>query len=188
MPPHRWHACDARVPLTLLLFTASALWACEPVSRPGDTSGVQTLGRWEWHGRLVVEPDAHVTLVRMRIDTGGPGPGADVLLARYDFNPTAAEGDEYALAVGLELGHVRDLRPGVGYPIGAPPAPIAASATVTCLCRPLKLDSLPGTFLLATRALRQLTGRLDATMYFAEWNDPSRHVTYYLHQRIDAIK
>jgi hypothetical protein len=174
--------------MTLSLLTASALWACELGSRPGDTGGVQTLGRWEWHGRLAVQPDPHLTLVRMRIDTSGPGPGEDVVLARYDFNPTPGVGDEYALTVGLELGHVRDLRPGVGYPIGAPPARIPAYATVTCLCRPLKLDSVRGTFLLATRGLRQLTGRMDATMFFAEWNDPSRHVAYHLHQRIDAIK
>jgi hypothetical protein len=59
---------------------------------------------------------------------------------------------------------------------------------VTCFCGPLKPDSVRGTFLLATRGLRQITGRVDATLYFAEWNDVTRHVTYSLHQRIDLVK
>ncbi len=71
---------------------------------------------------------------------------------------------------------------------GAGPGQIAAHATVACLCRPLRPDSVGGTYLLATRGLRQLTGRVDATLYFTEWNDTARHVTYSLHQRIDAIK
>ena len=156
------------------------------VSRPGDTQGAQSYGRWEWHARLAVEPDARLTLVRMRIDTARGG--GDVVLARYDFNPSAAEGDEYALTIGLELGRVRDLKANTSYTLGPPPGRIPAVATVACLCRPLKPDSVRGAFLLATRGLRQLTGRIDATLYFTEWNDSSRHVIYSLHQRIDAIK
>ncbi len=179
-------------PRALCLVAGLGLWACDGVSRAGDTTGVQTLGRWEWRGRLVVELDPRVTLVRLRIDTGGVGgvggAGGDVVLARYEFNPTAAVGDEYALALGLELGRVRDLRPGVSYAVGAPPGVIPAHATVTCLCRPLREDSIRGSFRLATRGLRQLTGRIDATVYLTEWNDPARHATYSLHQRIDAIK
>src|SRR2546430_11431367 len=53
------------------------------------------LARWEWHGRLVVEPDSALTLVRMAIDTAHGG--HDVGLARYDFNPAVGEGDEYSL-------------------------------------------------------------------------------------------
>jgi hypothetical protein len=40
----------------------------------------------------------------------------------------------------------------------------------------------------ATRGLRQITGRVDATLYFTEWSDASRHVTYPLHQRVDLVK
>jgi hypothetical protein len=36
--------------------------------------------------------------------------------------------------------------------------------------------------------MRQLTGRLDAAVYFTEWNNPARHATFALHQRFDAIK
>ncbi len=156
------------------------------VSRPDDTQGLQSLGRWEWHARVLAEPDPRLTLVRMRIDTTRGGD--DVILARYDFNPAAGEGDEYALTLGLELGRVRALQPDAPYTLGPPPARIPAVATVTCLCRPLRPDSVRGTFRLATRGLRQLSGRVDATLYFTEWNDSSRHVTYSLHQRIDAIK
>jgi hypothetical protein len=176
------------VALPLMLVSALGLGACDGASRPGDTQGVQTLGRWEWHARLVVAADRRVTLVRMRIDTSGPGPGQDVVLVRYDFNPSAAVGAEYALTLGLELGRVRALRPGVAYPIGRPPATIGAYATIACLCEPLRADSIRGTFLLVTRGMRQLTGRVDASVYFTEWNDPLRHATYALHQRLDAIK
>jgi len=178
-----FHASFARLFFTS--FFHAFLLSCD-VSRPGDTQAVQSYGRWEWHGRLAVEPDPRLTLVRMRIDTARGG--GDVVLARYDFNPSDAEGDEYALTIGLELGRVRDLNVNTPYPLGPPPARIAAFATVACLCRPLRPDSVRGAFLLATRGLRQLTGRIDATLYFTEWNDSSRHVIYSLHQRIDAIK
>jgi len=129
-----------------------------------------------------------VRCVRMRIDTRGPAAGGDVVHARYEFNPTAAVGDEYALSLGLELGRVRDLRPGVRYSVGSTRAVIPAHATVACMCRPLREDSIRGSFQLATRGLRQLTGRIDATVYLTEWNDAARHVAYSLNQRLDAIK
>lgn len=161
---------------------------CESGPRRHDTLAIQTLGRWEWHGRLVVQPDSHLTLMRMRIDTGGPAPSGDVALLRYDFNPAIGVGDEYTIAVGLDLGVARDLRPGVGYPIGPAPARIPAYATITCLCEPLRLDSARGMVTIATRGLRQLSGRVDAAFHFRVWNDSSRHVTYFLNQRFDAIK
>src|SRR5437773_7502765 len=160
--------------------------ACDGVSRPDDTLGLQSAARWEWHGRLVVEGDSTLTLVRMAIDTTHGG--GDVALARFDFNPAVGEGDEYSLTLALDLGRARDLRQNVPYPLGPPPARLPAYATVTCLCRPLKPDSVRGTFTLATRGLRQITGRVDATLYFTEWNDAARHVTYSLHQRIDLVK
>jgi len=160
--------------------------ACDGVSRPDDTLGLQSSAHWEWHGRLVVEPDSALTLVRMAIDTAHGG--HDVGLARYDFNPAVGEGDEYSITLGLDFGNVRDLRQNVPYALGPPPAHLLAYATVTCFCRPLKPDSVRGTFTLATRGLRQITGRVDATLYFTEWNDAARHVTYPLHQRIDLLK
>jgi len=169
-----------------LCVTLFLLAGCDPASRPGDTLGQQSLGRWEWHGRVLAEPDSLLTIARLRIDTTRGG--GDVVLARYDFNPAVGEGDEYSLTLGLDLGRARDLKQNTPYTLGAPPARILASATVACLCSPLKPDSVRGTFLLATRGLRQITGRVDATLYFTEWNDTSRHVTYALHQRIDAIK
>ena len=85
--------------------------ACDGVSRPDDTLGLQSAARWEWHGRLVVEGDSALTLVRMGIDTTHGG--GDVGLARYDFNPAVGEGDEYSLTLGLDLTNVRDLRQNV---------------------------------------------------------------------------
>src|SRR5438445_610783 len=69
--------------LCLMLLPLFCL-ACDGVSRPDDTLGLQSSARWEWHGRLVVEPDSALTLVRMAIDTAHGG--HDVGLARYDFN------------------------------------------------------------------------------------------------------
>src|SRR6266545_2671393 len=91
--------------------TLVLLAACDPVSRPDDTLGLQNVARWEWHGRLVVEGDSALTLVRMAIDTTHGG--GDVALARFDFNPAVGEGDEYSLTLadgGIEVesgeGHV----------------------------------------------------------------------------------
>jgi len=173
-------------PRRICLATLALLAACDPTSRPDDTLGLQNVARWEWHGRLVVEADSVLTLVRMAIDTTHGG--GDVALARFDFNPAVGEGDEYSITLALDLEHVRDLRQNVPYALGPPPARLPAYATVTCLCRPLKPDSVRGTFTLATRGLRQITGRVDATLYFTEWNDTARHVTYSLHQRIDLVK
>jgi len=171
---------------TLLLLAFLGPLSCDETSRRGDTTGVQSYGRWEWHARLVVAPDPTLTLVRMRIDTSRGG--GDVVLARYDFDPSVGVGDEYALTLGLDIGNVRALRPGAPVAIGAPSAPIPAFATVTCFCPPLRPDSVRGTLTLATRGLRQLTGRVDATLYFSRWDDSTRRTAYQLHQRIDAIK
>ena len=162
------------------------LGGCDPTSHPGDTRGYQSAARWEWHGRVSVRQDTALAITRLSLDTTAGG--GDVALARYDFNPAEGEGDEYSLTIALDLGHARDLRQNVPYPLGPPPARIPAYGTVTCFCGPLKPDSVRGAFLLATRGLRQITGRVDATLYFTEWNDAVRHVTYSLHQRIDLVK
>ena len=170
--------CSTLLPLSCL--------ACDGLSRLDDTLGLQSSGRWEWHGRLVVTRDSVLTLVRMAIDTTKGG--GDVGLARYDFNPAVGEGDEYSLTLALDLGRAHDLRQNVPYALGGADARIPAYATVTCLCHPLKPDSVRGTFRLGTRGLRQIAGRVDATLFFTEWNDPARHATYPLHQRIDLVK
>lgn len=165
-----------------------AVLACDEASRRGDTTAVQVFGKWEWRARIVVTADPSLTVARMRIDTTGRGPLGDVILARFDADPSPGLGDEYSLTVGLEFGNIRVLRQGLPYRLGAPPAPVTAYATVACLCEPLRADSVQGTFLLVTRGMRQITGRLDATVYFTEWNNAARHATFSLHQRIDAIK
>lgn len=160
--------------------------ACEAVPHQEDTQGVQHAARWEWHGRIVVAEDPTVTLARLSIDTTHGG--GDVGLARYDFAPAGGEGDAYAITLALDLAHVRELRQGVPYVLGGPDARVPAWGTVVCFCPPLRPDSVRGTFRLATRGLRQITGRVDATLYFTEWNAPRHHATYPLHQRIDLVK
>ncbi len=160
--------------------------ACDPTTRLGDTQGIQSAARWEWHGRVVVTQDPTLTLVRLALDTLHGGD--DVGLARYDFNPGVGAGGEYSITLALDLGRARELRQNVPYPLGPPGTRIPAYATVTCVCGPFKPDSVRGTFLMATRGMRQISGRVDATIYFTEWNDPTRRTTYSLHQRIDLVK
>ena len=161
------------------------LAACEILPRPGDTQGVQEAGRWDWYGRLSAETDDRYTLVRLRVDTTDQGSRHDILLARFDFDPSGAAGDEYALTIGLELGDARRLEANRPYRLGSD---IAAYGTVTCLCRPLRPDSVRGTYLMATRGTRQLAGRIDATLYFTAWDDAAVHATYRLRQRIHGVR
>ena len=65
---------------------------------------------------------------------------------------------------------------------------VPAYATVTCLCRPLRPDSVRGSYEMQTRGIRQLAGRIDATFYFTAWDDSSVHATYRLRQRIHGIR
>lgn len=176
------------VPRARLGVSCLVVWlaACDATTRPDDTLGIQSSARWEWHGRIVAERDAKLTIARLSVDTTRGG--GDVALARYDFNPGVGVGDEYSITLALDLGHAHDLRPNVPYALGPPPARIPAYATVTCFCRPLTPDSVRGTFLLATRGLRHIAGRVDATLYFTQWNDPARRATYSLRQRIDLVK
>lgn len=158
--------------------------ACDILPRAGDTDGTQRWGEWEQHGRLVVDTDRVYTLVRLRIDTAA-AERHDVVLARFDFDPSDALGDEYSLTVALDLGDTRRLSANHPYLLGDS---IPAHATVTCLCRPLKPDSVRGTYVMQTRGSRQLAGRIDATLYFTAWDDASKHGAYRLRQRIHGVR
>ena len=161
------------------------LTACEILPRAGDTQGVQQAGRWEQRARLTVERDPRYTLVHLRLDTAGVVDRHDVVLARFEFDPSEAEGDEYALTVALDVGDARRLAANHAYTLGDS---IPAYGTVTCLCRPLRPDSVRGTYTMQTRGSRQLAGRIDATFYFTAWADPGVHATYRLRQRIHGIR
>jgi hypothetical protein len=63
-----------------------------------------------------------------------------------------------------------------------------AYGTVTCLCRPLRPDSVRGTYTMTSRGSRQISGRIDATLYFTAWDDPTIHATYQLRQRIHGLR
>lgn len=169
----------------MILAIALSAAACELLPRAGDTQGVQEAGRWDWHGRLTAETDDRYTLVRLRVDTTDAGQRHDVLLARFDFDPSGGTGDEYALRIGLELGDARRLQANRPYRLGVE---IPATGTVTCLCRPLRPDSVRGTYVMATRGMRQLAGRIDATLYFTAWDDAGVHATYRLRQRIHGVR
>ena len=109
-----------------------------------------------------------------------------MLLARFEFDPTPGLGDEYALSIGLDLGNVRAREIGTPYPLGR--AGIPAYGTVTCLCRPLRPDSMEGSFMMLHRGIGQIYGRIDATLFFTAWDDSTRHVSYRLRQRVDGMR
>ena len=159
--------------------------ACDILPRPGDTQGVQEAGEWDQHGRIVVQQDPRYTLVNLRVDTNGVVERHDVVLARFDFDPSEAAGDEYSLSIALDLGDARARAANHLYSLGDS---IPAFATVTCLCRPLRADSVRGSYTIQTRGLRQIAGRIDATLYFTAWDDPKTHATYRLRQRIHGVR
>jgi len=162
----------------------ASLSACDILPRPGDTQGVQGAGRWDQHGRIVVDTDPQYTVVRLRVDTSGTE-RHDVILARYDFDPSEGVGDEYSLTVALDLGDARRLSANKPYSLGDS---IKAYATVSCLCTPLRPDSVRGTYTMQTRGQRQIAGRIDATLYFTAWNDSTQHAVYQLRQRIHGVR
>ena len=164
-----------------------AITACDLLPHPGDTDGVQRAAKWSANARIVVDTDPRYTIVRLRADSVVPD-GHDVLIARFDFDPAPGAGDEYSIGLALDFGRARDLRTETSYALGPPPGRIPAWATVGCLCRPLKPDSVRGTYVLSSRNLGQLTGRIDATLYFTAWADSGVHETYRLRQRIYAVK
>ena len=170
--------------LRILALIAGVTSACDILPRPGDTQGVQQAGRWEQHGRIIVAPDPRFTVVHLRVDTNVTE-RHDVLVARFDFDPSDALGDEYALTVALDLSDARRLSAGHRYPLGDS---IPAWGTVTCLCRPMRPDSVRGTYMMQTRGSRQIAGRIDATLYFTAWDDATRHTTYRLRQRIHGVR
>jgi len=170
----------------ILLLTFSG---CGFLPEKGDTEGDQQQAQWLTSARLVVDTDPTLTLVRLKSEpldsTHG---GHHLLLARYDFNPDPTIlGDEYSLHIALDLGDIRTVERGRAYPLG-PPGRIPAYATVSCLCSPLRPDSVRGTFTIVQRGLAQIIGRVDATLFFTEWSDSTKHATYRLRQRIDGLR
>jgi hypothetical protein len=173
-------------------FCAVALGAvvgasCDLGPRPGDTDGVQQRAAWAWHGRLVADTDTALTLVRLGIDSTGTTERHDVLLARYDFDPvTTGAGDEYSLTLGLDLGRARELPVRTPIPLNAAGG-IPAVGIVDCLCAPLAPDSVRGHIEIRQRGLRQLTMRIDATLYFTQWHERSKHATYRVRQSLFGV-
>jgi len=164
---------------------AGVVSACDILPRPGDTQGVQRAGECDQHGRVLVDTEPRYTLVHVRVDTTGIAERHDVLLARFDFDPSDAIGDEYSLMIALDLGDVKRRFANHPYSLGDS---IPAYGTVTCLCRPMHPDSVRVTYTIQTRGQRQLAGRIEATLYFTTWDSPRTHATYRLRQRIHGVR
>jgi hypothetical protein len=166
--------------LTLFCF------GCDILPQRGDTDGEQQQAQWLTSARLAVDTDPQLTIIRLRAEPLDSARGGHhLLLTRFEFNPSPTPGDEYALSVALDLGDVHALQRATPYQLGTQ---IPAYATVTCLCRPLKADSVRGTFTMAQRGIAQIFGRIDATLFFTAWDDTSRHASYRLRQRIDGLR
>ena len=182
-PP--FYASPRRFSLTLLTATVLVV-GCDSLPRATDTQGEQRAANWAWSGRLVVDTDTALTIVRLRIDSAGSTERHDVLLTRFDFNPMTGLGDEHSLALGIDLGRARELPVGAALPLGGPDG-LPAYGTVTCLCAPLRPDSVRGWLVIQQRGLRQLVMRIDAVLHFTQWADSTRHAVYPLRQRIFGV-
>lgn len=179
-----WASCFATVSLVAVL-------SCGFFPEKGDTEGDQQQAQWLTSARLVVDTDPTVTIIRLRgVPLDSAHGGHHLILARYDFNPDhTILGDEYSLNIALDLGNIRTIKRGTAYPLGPPPGGrIPAYATVSCLCSPLRPDSVRGTFGIVQRGGVSIIARIDATLFFTEWNDSSKHATYRLRQRLDALR
>jgi hypothetical protein len=183
---YRFYASSVRS-LSLRLFITLSCFGCDILPQKGDTIGEQVQAEWQVAARLVVDTDPTYTIVRLRAEPlDSVHGGHHVLLSRFEFNPSPTDGDEYALVVALDLGNIHAVQRGTTYPLG--PLGIPAYGTVTCLCRPLKPDSVRGTFTISQRGMGQIVGRIDATLFFTAWDDTSRHASYRLRQRIDGMR
>jgi len=173
---------------TTLCFLTLCLWCagCELLPRPGDTQGDQQQALWTNTGRLVVDTDPRLTIVRIRVDTAVVG-RHDVLLTKFEFGDPA-DGSAYELTLGLDFGDTRTLTTGKAYSVGGPRAQIPAVGSVACLCHPIRPDSVRGSYELERLGIAQITGHVDVTLYFTAWDDPSVHTTYRLKQRIEGVK
>ena len=184
---YRFYASSIHI-LSIRLLLASFCIGCGFFPEKGDTEGDQQQAQWLTNARLVVDTDPTLTLIRLKSEpldsTRG---GHHLLLARYDFNPDQSSlGDEYSLHIALDLGNLRTLERGTAYALGR--SRIPAYATVSCLCSPLRPDSVRGTFTIIQRGIAQIVGRVDATLFFTEWSDSTKHATYRLRQRIDGLR
>lgn len=166
----------------MLVFLAG----CELLPRPGDTQGEQHQALWTSSGRLVVDTDPRLTIVRIRIDSSAPG-RSDVLLTKFGFG-SADDASAYELTLGLDFRDTRHLTLGKAYRVGGPRSEIPAFGTVACLCHPLRPDSVRGTYELERLGIAQITGHIDVTLFFTAWDDPKVHGTYRLKQRIEGVK
>lgn len=183
---HRFSAAPGPFSLILLTLTAFSMTACDLAAREGDTTGEQRAAAWAWSGRLVADTDAALTLVRLRIDSTDVPGRRDVLLVRFDFNPVAGLGDEHSLTLGVELGQARELPMSRPIPLGVPDG-LPAYGTVTCLCAPLRPDSVRGHLVIQQRGLRQLVLRVDAMLHFTQWGDTTQHAAYPLRQIVFGV-
>lgn len=184
---HPIHASTRRFLSTFTLLTSIG---CGFFPEKGDTEGDQQQAQWLTSSRLIVDTDPTLTLVRLKAEPLDSAHGGHhLLLTRYDFNPDhTILGDEYSLHIALDLGDIRTLERGTVYSLGPPPGRIPAYATVSCLCSPLRPDSVRGTFTIVQRGMTQIIGRIDSWLFFTEWNDSTKHATYRLRQRVDGLR
>ena len=161
------------------------IFSCELLPRPGDTQGEQNGAYWTSSGRLAIDTDPRLTIMRLGVDSVSGR--HDVLLAKFEFgNP--ADASAYELTLGLDFRDTRKLTTGKAYSVGGAGAEIPGAGTVACLCRPLRPDSVRGIYELERLGIAQITGHIDVTLFFTAWDDPKIHAAYRLRQRIEGVK
>src|SRR2546422_9241284 len=87
---HRSYALSVRFSPFRLLLTLWCL-SCDLLPHPGDTEGIQNQAHWVSGGRLVVDTDPRLTIVRLDIDTtpGAPRGGGAAARPRASYSAPA---------------------------------------------------------------------------------------------------
>ena len=168
----------------LAVVAAPAVVACFGSYR-GDTEGFQRLGEWWTDARIVVEEDSILTLRRV---VAVPGEH-DVLIAALDFNPSQdALGDEYSLSIAIDIGPPKALPVETQRAIGGPDGLEAALGSRIGLGPILRPDSVRGEFRLLGQGMMHTIARIDASLYFSDWDDSTKVVVERMRRRLDFIR
>lgn len=152
---------------------------------PGDTEGEQRRAEWWTEARIAVEDDAELTVRRV-----GVAPGThDVVVAAFDFNASnAVLGDEFSVSFAIDLGRPGALETDAVHPIGGPGGLEAALGSRIGLGPVLRADSLRGEFMISSRGMMHMYGRIQARLYYSAWDDSSDVVVETMRQRVDFVR
>ena len=151
----------------------------------GDTEGFQRQGEWWTGARIATEVDSVLTLRRV---AAAPGEH-DVLVAALDFNPSQdVLGDEYSLSIAIDIGPPKSLPVETPRALGGPDGLAVALGSRIGLGPILRPDSVRGQFRLLGQGMMHTIARIDANLYFSDWDDSTKIVVERMRRRLDFVR